>query len=80
MAKTLERAKSIDTPSIPAHLALEGTALIYVCKINIERIRTFLKLEVHVFPGTKSFFEKAGLCIIFFVTPPKFKDTVLNTL
>lgn len=40
MAETLEGTKSIDTLSIPAHLALEGTALIYVCKVNIKRIRT----------------------------------------
>lgn len=30
MAETLERTESIDTLSVPAHLALEGAALIYV--------------------------------------------------
>lgn len=41
MTETLEGTKSVDALSIPAHLALVGAALIYVCEINIERIRTF---------------------------------------
>lgn len=41
MTEALERTKSVDTLSVPAHLALEGTALIYVCEVNIKRIRTF---------------------------------------
>lgn len=41
MAETLEGTESIDTLSVPAHLALEGTALIYVCmNINTDRLRT----------------------------------------
>ncbi|TNN89341.1 hypothetical protein EYF80_000629 [Liparis tanakae] len=32
MAETLEGAQSVDTLPVPAHLALEGTALIDVCK------------------------------------------------
>lgn len=37
MAETLEGAKSIDTLSVPAHLALEGTALIYVHAVVVVR-------------------------------------------
>lgn len=40
MAETLEGTKTVDALSIPAHLALEGTALVYVCMdMNIEKIR-----------------------------------------
>lgn len=41
MAETLEGTESVDTLSVPAHLALEGAALIYVCmNMKITRIRT----------------------------------------
>lgn len=40
VAETLERAEAVDTLSVPAHLALEGAALIYVCKENTGRIST----------------------------------------
>lgn len=68
MAETLEGAESVDTLSVPAHLALEGAALIYVCRVERE--------EICVFPGIRAS-VKAGVNIIFFVKPP---DTLLNTI
>ncbi len=45
MAETLEGTKSIDTLTITAHLALEGAALIYVCKVKtLRRLGIFLKV------------------------------------
>lgn len=38
VAEALEGAQSVDTLSVPAHLALEGAALIDVCKVNPENV------------------------------------------
>lgn len=56
MAETLEWTKFVDTLSIPAHLALEGTALIYVCmNMKNERIRTLkILLCKHIYRKKKT--------------------------
>lgn len=39
-AEALEGTLSVDTMSVPAHLALENAALVYVCEVNSEDIDT----------------------------------------
>lgn len=38
VAEALEGAQSVDALSVPAHLALEGAALIDVCKVSPENV------------------------------------------
>lgn len=73
MAEALEGTEPIDTLSVPAHLALESAALIYVCKVNIEKIRTCIN---SYFSWHEELLKKAAVCIIFYVSPTKFKDTI----
>lgn len=39
-AEALEGTLSVDTMAVPAHLALENAALVYVCGVNSEDIDT----------------------------------------
>lgn len=38
MAETLEGAELVDALSVPAHLALEGAALVDVCEVNVQKM------------------------------------------